>query len=83
MGTGGQFPVPRRAAYHDAAGVEVIVQRMALPQKLRAEKDMQVVEFFRTDAVYPTGTVDLMTMVASGAYCPASVSTASTLEVSK
>ena len=55
MGTGGQFPVPRRAAYHDAAGVEVIVQRMALPQKLRAEKDMQVVEFFPYRRGIPDG----------------------------
>ena len=39
--------------------------------------------FSRTDAVNPTGTVDLMTMTAFGLHCMTSRMTDSTAEVSK
>ena len=39
--------------------------------------------FLRTDSVYPTGIVDLMTMMASGFTFKTSSITASTAEVSK
>ena len=44
---------------------------------------LSVPNFSRTLAVYPTGMVDLMTMMASALYCMTSLMTASTAEVSK
>lgn len=70
-------------AHDDAAGVEIVIQRFGLPQKLRAEDDIPALIFSRTEAVKPTGMVDLMTMMASGFTFITSWMTASTAEVSK
>jgi hypothetical protein len=64
--------------------MEVVVQRFPFPQKFRGEKRiLSVWNCCRTCLVYPTGTVDLMTMTASGLISSTSSMTVSTEEVSK
>jgi hypothetical protein len=64
--------------------VQVVVQRPALTEELRAEDDVVGAEASRAGGrVKPTGIVDLMTAVASGLMVTTSETTCSTLLVSK
>lgn len=57
--------------------MEVVVERFAFTQKLGEKMSLWVPIACRVFAVYPTGTVDLMTIVASGLMAITSLMTAS------
>lgn len=75
--------VGRIGRYDNSAWVKVSYKAFDSLKNSGLKIILTVLYFLRTDSVYPTGIVDLMTMIAFGFTFNTSSITASTAEVSK